>query len=144
MPKCPMSELGTRSLKILSESYDILVNAAHKLEQTELVPESQKRRALAASGESRPRDRQPFGQLGARNLPAAVLQLRLGAMRAQPGRPKLPNPAQPVGFAAAGPAFAKPKRTAAQRGIKQLTKVVVCYIIIKEKSHPPRRLALSF
>ena len=45
MPKCPMSELGTRSLKILSESYDILVNAAHKLEQTELVPESQRRRA---------------------------------------------------------------------------------------------------
>ena len=39
MPKCPMSELGTRSLKILSESYDILVNAAHKLEQTDLVPE---------------------------------------------------------------------------------------------------------
>lgn len=45
MPKCPMSELGTRSLKILSESYDILINAAHKLEQTELVPEAQKRRA---------------------------------------------------------------------------------------------------
>lgn len=45
MPKCPMSELGTRSLKILSESYETLVNAAQKLEQTELVPESQKRRA---------------------------------------------------------------------------------------------------
>ncbi len=45
MPKCPMSELGTRSLKILSESYETLVDAAHKLEQTELVPESQKRRA---------------------------------------------------------------------------------------------------
>ena len=133
-----MSELGTRSLKILSESYDILVNAAHKLEQTELVPESQKRRAWRrAERAARVID----------NLLANWEQETcppLGAMRTQPGRPKLPNPAQSVGFAAAGPAFAKPERTAAQRGIKQLTKVVVCYIIIKEKSHPPRRLALSF
>lgn len=45
MPKCPMSEFGARSLKTLSESYDILVTTAARLEQTELVPETQKRRA---------------------------------------------------------------------------------------------------
>ncbi len=45
MPKCPMSEMALHNLKILSESYDILSNAAQKVEKTELATEGQKRRA---------------------------------------------------------------------------------------------------
>lgn len=43
MPKCPMSEMALHSLKSLSESYDILINSAQKLEQTETATKAQKR-----------------------------------------------------------------------------------------------------
>ncbi len=45
MPKCPMSEMALHSLKVMSESYDILINSAQRLEQSELASKAQKRLA---------------------------------------------------------------------------------------------------
>ena len=45
MPKCPMSEMALHSLKSLSDSYDVLINATQKLEKSEIPTDGQKRRA---------------------------------------------------------------------------------------------------
>lgn len=39
MPKCPMSEMAVENAKKLAETYDILIDAALKLEKTENVSE---------------------------------------------------------------------------------------------------------
>lgn len=45
MPKCPMSEMALHSLKMLADSYDVLIDATQKLEKSETPTDGQKRRA---------------------------------------------------------------------------------------------------